>query len=188
MSAYVFKIFPENDKEVFREIQVPSDLNFEDFHYGILDAFEIQPGEMASFYTSDTSYSKGLEITLMDMNVKEHEAVNLIMKDTTLEKIVNENIAHFVFEYDFLFLKKFHLKIVEIIEEPKTSEAVLLNAQGTFKDNTNQYTDLLLNDDDMQMEIDSVPKKKKDSWEDYFNDDEDMDDGMEFENIDDLDI
>lgn len=187
MAAYVFKIYPEGDENVYRTIQVPSTLNFEDFHYGILDAFDIQPGEMASFYTADEFYSKGLEITLMDMKVKEHEAVNLVMNSTSLEKIVNEDISHFVFEYDFLFLKRFHLKITEVIEQPEKSEAFLIDSVGVFKDNTNQYTDLLL--DDEELDIDTKPKKKKDSWEDYFNDDEDdFDDGMEFENIDDLDI
>jgi hypothetical protein len=187
MAAYVFKIYPEGDDEVYRTIQVPSDLNFEDFHYGILDAFDIQPGEMASFYTADESFNKGLEITLMDMDVKEHEAVNLIMNQTPIEKLVNEDIRHFVFEYDFLFLKRFHLIIKKIIENPEESEAFLISSVGEFKDNTSQYTDLLL--DDEGLDVDLTPKKKKDSWEDYFNDDEDdFNDGMEFDNIDDLDL
>ena len=84
MKAYTYRVSPENEDEIYRDIVIREDQSFEDLHYAILDAYEINPGEMASFYLSDETWNKGVEITLFDMSVKEHEAVNLIMNDVPI--------------------------------------------------------------------------------------------------------
>lgn len=197
MAVYIFKISPISDKEVYREIQIPTNYSFEDFHHSILDAFEIQPGEMASFYTADEQFSKGLEITLMDMNVNEDEAVNLLMKDVPLDRIIKEKIFHFVYDYDFLFLKSFHVHLSKIVENRDDDVVLLVDSKGKYKVDQSQFTDFLMEDldgldgfsgyDGMDDELDDK-KSKKSGWEDDFGDDDFDDDEPTFENIDDLDL
>ncbi|MFM7024188.1 MAG: IS1096 element passenger TnpR family protein [Flavobacteriales bacterium] len=114
MKAYTYRVTPENDEEIYRDIIIKEDQTFEDLHYAILDAFEITPGEMASFYLSDETWNKGVEITLFDMSVKEHEVVNLIMNQVPVSKTAKEKVDHLVYVYDFLTYQTFHVtKITE---------------------------------------------------------------------------
>ena len=121
MKAITYRITPEKEidgEEIYRDITIREDQSFEDLHYSILDAFEITPGEMASFYLSDEEWNKGVEITLFDMKVKEHEVVNLVMSEVNISKVTTENVDQLIYVYDFLTYQTFHVtKISE--EKPK---------------------------------------------------------------------
>ncbi len=68
MSIYKFRVLIEGEKQVFRDIEIKSDQNFEEFHQSILKAFDFDNEQMASFYLSDYDWNKGQEISLFDMS------------------------------------------------------------------------------------------------------------------------
>ena len=68
MKGYTFKISAQDQENVYREVLLPGDISFEDFHFAILDAFELQAGEMASFYLSNKNWTKKQEITLITLS------------------------------------------------------------------------------------------------------------------------
>lgn len=112
MKAITYRVTPEKEidgEEIFRDITITEDQSFEDLHYAILDAYEITPGEMASFYLSDDEWNKGVEITLFDMQVKEHEVVNLVMSEVPISKITKEGVDNLIYVYDFLTYQTFHV-------------------------------------------------------------------------------
>jgi hypothetical protein len=112
MKAITYRVTPEKEidgEDIYRDITITEDQSFEDLHYAILDAYEITPGEMASFFLSDDDWSKGVEITLFDMKVKEHEVVNLVMSDVNISKVTTEGVDNLIYVYDFLTYQTFHV-------------------------------------------------------------------------------
>lgn len=176
MRAFVYRVsavLPEGEtEEVYRDILIQEDKNFEDFHLAILDAFNLAEGEMASFYTCTENWEEGLEITLMDMGTMEHESVNILMEEFTIKKSVEQDIKYYKFTYDFLFPKKFKIERIAENKEIKEDVPVLLAEVGEYKYEANQLSDISF--DNLE------------STEPMHYDDED--DEPTFENIDDLDI
>jgi hypothetical protein len=67
VNIFKFRVIVDTEKDVFRDIEIETDATFEAFHKAVLDAFDFEEGEMASFYMSNESWEKGLEIALMDV-------------------------------------------------------------------------------------------------------------------------
>ena len=204
MNAFIFKITPANQKDIFRKIQIPGNLTFEDLHFAILDSFDLTSGEMASFFKSDESYYKGEEILLEDMDNESDDVV--LMEDLTVEDAVKSKTKHFLYHYDYLFLKAFHVEFIEKVkvEEEDAEDVLLLESEGKYIEDLDQMSDFLLDDEDLDSSIikgggkakkDKVTYKKAnplsiDDELEFLNlkDDEDDDDEYKFENIDDLDL
>tara|TARA_B100000767_G_C19683113_1_gene500496 strand:- start:593 stop:1129 length:537 start_codon:yes stop_codon:yes gene_type:complete len=178
MRAYVYRITPViegNKEEIYRDILVQSDKTLEDFHFAILDAFGLKEGEMASFYTCTEDWEEGLEITLMDMGTMEHESVNILMQEFTIEASVAQDVKYYKFTYDFLFPKKFKIERLSENTEIKEDVPVLLAEVGKYSQEVNQLADISFED-------------FNESSSDSYFEEEDEDDEPTFENIDDLDI
>lgn len=182
MKSYVYRVWAiqkdENADEVYRDILIQDNKTLEDFHYAILDAFGLEEGEMASFYTCTADWEEGLEITLMDMGTMEHESVNILMQEMTIEKSVEQDIKFYKFTYDFLFPKRFKIERIAENTEIKEDAPVLLKEVGAYTPETQQLDDISFQDLD---DAEETSKPKSSNWDDE-------DDEPQFENIDDLDI
>ena len=128
---------------------------------------------MASFYTCTENWEEGLEITLMDMGTMEHESVNILMQEFTIEASVAQDVKYYKFTYDFLFPKKFKIERIGENTEIKEDVPVLLAEVGEYSPEVNQLADITFDD----LGDSSAPSLE-----------EDEDDEPTFENIDDLDI
>lgn len=176
MKAFVYRISPNiegNEEEIYRDILIQEDKTLEDFHFAILDAYGLQEGEMASFYTCTENWEEGLEITLMDMGTMEHESVNVLMQEFTIAQSVEQDVKYYKFTYDFLFPKKFKIERIGENTEIKEDVPVLLAEVGSYSPEVNQLSDITF--DDLEEPSDALLN-------------EDEDDEPTFENIDDLDI
>lgn len=191
MTGFVFKIMDERNEEVFREIMLPTSLTFEDFHFALLDAFELDAGEMASFYISDNQWQKNKEITLMDMGMSEEGKGTSLMSDNVLGDVLSGNEDKLLYVYDFLFCKNF--KVVLTSKEIKSEiTPSLVQSKGDYVVDNSGFTDLILGD----LEEEETPKTSKkdkktpdimDGFDEFDNFQDDSDE-PQFENIDDLDI
>lgn len=176
MKAFVYRISPNiegNEEEIYRDILIQEDKTLEDFHFAILDAYGLQEGEMASFYTCTENWEEGLEITLMDMGTMEHESVNILMQEFTIAQSVEQDVKYYKFTYDFLFPKKFKIERIGENTEINEDVPVLLAEVGSYFPEVNQLSDITF--DDLEEPSDALLN-------------EDEDDEPTFENIDDLDI
>lgn len=195
MKGFTFNIQAEDQKEVFRDVLLPENLSFEDFHFAVLDAFEIEAGEMGSFYLSNASWEKEKEITLMDMGMSEEGKGTVLMQDTFLFSQLSAVGDRLLYVYDFLFCKNFKLEVIAIQEKAEI-EPTLINSKGEYKIDSSGLRDLIL-DDLEQAEEDKKAKKPKkkpgdimdgfDEFDNFPQENEDFDD-PQFENIDDLDL
>lgn len=106
---YKFRIILDDERtDVFRDIEIESTETLEDLHYAIVEAFEFDGKEMASFYKSDQDWNQGDEISLFEM-----EGVAL-MVETTIEEVVNKENRNLLYVYDFQALWTFFVELFEV--------------------------------------------------------------------------
>lgn len=110
VNIFKFRVIIDTENDVFRDIEIETEANFEAFHRAILDAFDFEAGEMASFYMSDESWEKGLEIPLMDMGGKEGGSMN----NTALRDQLSMPGQKVLYVYDFLRMWIFYVELVEV--------------------------------------------------------------------------
>jgi len=163
MSIYKFRILIEAKDDIFRDIEIKSTQNFEEFHQIILKSFNFDNKQMASFYTSDEDWNKGQEIALFDMNITEDENEQvLIMNQTLIHDKATSIGQHLLYTYDFLNMWNFYIELIEItVKEPnktyplisyKQGEAPLQSSKNSVLSNEELANELLANDNDLSDE------------------------------------
>jgi hypothetical protein len=110
VNIYKFRVIIDTEQDVFRDIEIETTATFEKLHEAILDAFDFESGEMASFYMSNESWEKGLEIPLMDMAGD----AALSMKSTTLSEMVSKPSDKVLYIYDFMRMWIFYVELMEV--------------------------------------------------------------------------
>lgn len=167
------------DHEIFRDIEVNDDADFESFYKCIIESFDLANDQMASFFVSDHEWSKGKEVTLMDMSFDASEETTDIMSETTIRQFIESPKQRFILVYDFLNMWIFLIELQEIlshnVEAPKATLKV-----GEIPKELKEGN--ISNLDEINFETDKLDDS--DDYSDYSNGFSDED----FENIDDLDI
>jgi hypothetical protein len=113
VNIYKFRVIIDTEEDVFRDIEIETDATFETFHRAVLDAFDFEEGEMASFYMSDENWNKGLEIPLMDMGGEKGKN-NLSMATTKLNEMITQPSEKVLYVYDFLRMWIFYIELMEV--------------------------------------------------------------------------
>jgi len=103
----------DTEHDVFRDIEIETTATFEELHRALLDAFDFEEGEMASFYMSNETWEKGLEIPLMDMRIGEGASANS-MSNTTLGEMVTNPADKVLYVFDFLRMWIFYIELIEV--------------------------------------------------------------------------
>lgn len=105
MAALKFRVLMDSDKdqEVFRDIIIDENENFETFYRTILASFNFEGKEMGSFYMSNDEWDKGYEIGLMDMSfADEEEDLPGVMSQSILKDFMEVSDQKLILVYDFL--------------------------------------------------------------------------------------
>lgn len=172
MSIYKFRVLIEGKKQVFRDIEIKSDQNFEAFHQSILKAFGFDNEQMASFYLSDYDWNKGQEISLFDMSMPDEEKV-LQMSDTPIKSIINCVGGHLLYTYDFLNMWNFFIELIEISVKEKEGEfPQLVYSEGVAPSQSTRNS--VLSDEEILNEIlksEGLDEDSLKNTEEPFNDD-----------------
>jgi hypothetical protein len=113
VTIYRFRVIMDTEEDVFRDIEIETTATFEELHRSVLDAFDFEEGEMASFYMSNENWEKGLEIPLMDMKQAEG-ASSVSMSNTQLADMVTKPADKVLYVYDFLRMWIFYIELIEI--------------------------------------------------------------------------
>lgn len=185
MPTYKFRILidTESDEEIFRDIQISSDIDFEQFYKAIISAFEFDGNQLASFYVSNDNWDRGQEIALMDMGLDKSVNTPFIMSETPIHKVVRSENQKLILVYDFLKMWCFLIELIEIsahqIELPTVSLSIGTPPHENDKEIDFDQSIMLGSANDLGSDIDDIFSE--------FNE-EDTNDFGGFENIDDLDI
>ena len=159
MAALKFRVLMDSDKEqeVFRDIIIDENENFETFYRTILASFNFEGKEMGSFYMSNDEWDKGYEIGLMDMSfADEEEDLPGVMSQSILKDFMEVPDQKVILVYDFLRMWIF-----------------LIELQGTLDKDVKGKPEIA-----MSVGI-APPEDSKMMQEDEFGDDFDEDDAYD---------
>jgi hypothetical protein len=145
MGALKFRVLldTEQESEIFRDILINEDDNFESLYQAIINSFRFQGDQMASFYLSNDDWDKGHEISLMDMNYGD-EAIDekaSVMSVAVLRDFMQEKDQKIILVYDFLRMWIF---LIELIDRPadKVSKPETLLSVGMAPPEDSRMTNL----------------------------------------------
>lgn len=116
MAILKFRVYPEEDSSVYRDIVIKHTQNFLQLHECILSAFGFDSKHEATFYRSNDSWQRGKEISLRQYD-KIYKAVPLIMVETTIGSEIRDTNQHFIYEYDFTKSWIFLLELINVTKE-----------------------------------------------------------------------
>lgn len=174
MGALKFRVLldTEQESEIFRDITIDENDNFESLYNAIISAFRFQGDQMASFYISNDNWDKGHEISLMDMNYGDEsiDEVASVMSGAVLRDFMEAPDQKVILVYDFLRMWIFLIELLEKTDEIVEAPAVLL-AVGMAPPEDSRAVNLEEEDDfgfDEEDELD-----EDDDFEDGYSD-EDM--------------
>jgi hypothetical protein len=188
MPALKFRVLLDSikDEEIFRDILINDDDNFESFYNCILKAFDFDENEMASFYVSDHEWNKGEEISLMDMSFGEEDTTfTTTMEDAVIRTYLESPKQRFILVHNFMDMWIFLIEMQEItsdsVDEPivtlevgklteelklkKVRESEDLQFAGDILDD--DFSDLNFDDDfDEDLDLDDEDFLNLDEFED----------------------
>ncbi|WP_292889345.1 hypothetical protein [Nonlabens sp.] len=157
---YRLRVLLDANDDCFRDIEIDEKSTLEEFHNVIVQAFQLQGDEMASFYASDEEWNQGEEYCLFDMSggmapVKK-------MADTLLEKALSKKKTRMIYIYDFLSLWTFSVELADAVpHHPGTTYPQVIFSVGELPDSA----------PDKEFEAD--PRFHDDDDDEAYSDDED---------------
>lgn len=129
MSLFSLMITLDDEKnDVIRQLVVEGQSSLFDLHQSIVEAFKLNPGEMASFYYVEGNWEMSEEIPMEKFDEKSPIRA---MSECNVEDIFLEN-DRLVYVYDFLSLWTFFIERVKTAENVSSTGVVL--SIGTLPD------------------------------------------------------
>ncbi|MBL7932962.1 MAG: hypothetical protein JNL60_13725 [Bacteroidia bacterium] len=124
MAVYRFKVYLEDNEDVFRDVDIKASQNFEQLHTIIQEAFKFDAKHSASFFVSDDYWRKGQEITLRkeDLPLDEEEIRQKVdpkklMSEVKIAKYIEQPHQRFVYVFDPNVQWTFLIEMIKIVEE-----------------------------------------------------------------------
>ncbi len=139
MAVYRFRVYLEENEDIYRDIDIRTVQTFEQFHNIIQDSFKFDNKHSASFFVSDDYWRKGQEITLKkeDLPLDEDEIrknvdPKKLMADVKIAKFIEQPHQRFVYVFDPIVQWSFLIEMIKIADEsPKVNYPVCIKSFGT---------------------------------------------------------
>jgi len=146
MAGLKFRVLldSETKKEVFRDILISDETNFEVLYQTILESYGFSGDQMASFYISNDDWDKGQEIALTDMTFGEDPDAPLIMLDEQIKTFIEQPDQKIILVHDFLRLWIFLIELIGYEKENPENPSVILAVGEAPKEDSRSSED---NDD-----------------------------------------
>jgi hypothetical protein len=166
MAGIKFRVLLDSNQkeEVFCDILLSLDDNFESFFNSIIQAYGFKGDQMASFYASNENWDKGEEVSLMDVSFGE-EGEQKIMASTSIRELVEEPDQKFILVYDFLKMWIFLIECIGLQEETPNSPTLVLSVGEKPNEDSKEL------DEEFQMPAEAEEQEEEDEF--GFNDFED---------------
>lgn len=96
-----------------RDFEADSEATFLDLHNAILKSVKYSDDQMTSFFLCNDHWEKEQEVTLMEMG-KNFEYDNMIMSETQLGQLLEEQGQRLIYIFDPMFERNFFGRLTEI--------------------------------------------------------------------------
>ena len=116
MALLRFRIYWEEDDQVYRDIEIGPGQSFFELHQAIVQAYGFDGKHAASFFESNDRWQRGREIS-SEVLVNRKDAPALSMMKTPVSALVTTPNQKFVYEYDPVKKWLFHAELIGISRE-----------------------------------------------------------------------
>ncbi len=121
MPLFKFRVYLEEDDQIYRDVEIKTSQSFYDLHLIILKAYDFDGKHAASFFESNDRWIRGREIHSNTL-VNKKNAPNLSMVKTPVSALVSKPEQKFVYEYDPSRKWTFLVELIGISAREKESE------------------------------------------------------------------
>lgn len=111
--VYIIRAILDAEEDVIRDLAIEGHNNLYDLHELIVKAFDLDEGEMSSFFKSNTEWDQGEEISMMDFDPD--KGMNALQQLKVSEAFTEEG-TRMLFAYDYLNLWTFYLEAMQVKE------------------------------------------------------------------------
>jgi len=129
MAGLKFRVLLDSsENEVFRDLIISDEENFETFYKTILNSFEFTEEQMASFYMSNNNWDKGHEISLFDMSFGEDPEQILpgVMNTSVIREFIQYPDQKIILVHDFIRMWIFLIELIEVVKETPSEPKIAL--------------------------------------------------------------
>ena len=116
MALLRFRVYWEEDDQVYRDIEIRSGQTFLEFHKAITVAYEFDGKHSASFYESNDRWQRNREIN-SEVLVNKKDAPALSMSRTPVSALVAKPDQKFVYVYDPAKMWTFLVELIGVSKE-----------------------------------------------------------------------
>ncbi|MFY0673335.1 MAG: hypothetical protein JXQ87_08015 [Bacteroidia bacterium] len=129
--ALRLKIYKGNDENVQRVVDIDIESNLEELHLTILAAFELNAGEMASFWLCENGFNRTQEVPMLRIEDEESKEESACMSDVKTYAAINNTCKSLIYEYDMLLMWEFKIEYIEQVNKiASMSYPVLVEEMG----------------------------------------------------------
>lgn len=114
MAVYRFKVSFEDFEDIYREIEVTSEQTFADFYKAILSSIKFEDHGAVSFFMSNDSWKKGIEISNNDKTDRDGKPVAKTDK-AFLKSYIADPHQKIYFLIDCESVWAFHIELIKIM-------------------------------------------------------------------------
>ena len=131
MALLRFRIYWEEDDQIYRDIEIQPGQTFLALHEAIVKAFEFDGKHAGSFYESNERWTRGREIS-SEVLVNKKDAPALSMLKTPVSALVSQPDQKFVYVYDHVKNWTFQVELIGVTkdENPKITYPYCIRKEG----------------------------------------------------------
>ena len=103
---YNIRVILESKEDVIRDIEINSDCLLSELHYYLIECFDLNKNELASFYTTNNELEIIDEIPLVSF-----EDIGPNMGNTKLEIVLDEHNNNLIYVHDYMKMWRFLIEL-----------------------------------------------------------------------------
>lgn len=111
----IVQVHLEYKDDIIRDIEISSDCNLEELHSAIINSFNLDSNELASFYMTNADFELLQEIPLFSIEDKNNPM--LAMNEVVLSSILKYEGEQLLYIYDFMKMWRFLITLSSTSEE-----------------------------------------------------------------------
>lgn len=112
---FQFRIISGENKDFARELLIDSKQTFLDFHNTLQENLGYDANQLASFYITNSSWEKELQITLIDM--MDDGSDNCTTMDCSkMEEHINPEGQRLLYVFDFFSERSFFIELTDVLD------------------------------------------------------------------------
>jgi len=148
----------ESKEDVIRELVINESLTLDMLHYDIIEKFNLDKFEMASFYQVDSELNLEKEYPLIDTS--EEGQSPLTMNKVSISSVLFEKNCRLIYIHDFLKMWRFYIEYVEQVNSkekkihlsslgkmPSEAPEIIFKSENEIR-NTNNFESQLDKEDE----------------------------------------